>query len=102
MSKNKNLAGAPSAKAKKLPTPVKTLSDDHRAVLDPEVRKVHAARLQVQEMGEKLDTMLTLVFPAWTKGEHIYLPETGGFYRKETRLRKHPDPIEQPIKAGRK
>jgi hypothetical protein len=99
VSKNKNLVGAPK---EKVPKPVKTLGTDHRAVIDPEVRKVHAMRLQVQEAGEKLDTMLALVFPAWNKGEHIYLPSTGGFYKKATRLKKSTDPIEQPMKAGKR
>jgi hypothetical protein len=76
--------------------PVKQLSDQHRAMLDPAVRRVKAMRLQTAEAGVQVDTMLTLVFPEWDSGKFIYDPESGGFFKKGAKLAKSSDPLNRP------
>jgi hypothetical protein len=78
------------------PKPVKQLTDEHRALLDPAVRRVKAMRLQTAEAGVQVDTMLTLVFPQWDSGKYIYDPETGAFYAKGAKLPKVADATNRP------
>jgi hypothetical protein len=76
--------------------PVKQLTDDHRTLIDPQVRQVRAMRIQTQDAGVKLDTMLTLVFPEWDTGNFVYDPESGGFFKKGAKLPKVSDPLNKP------
>lgn len=93
-------AGAPEPRTSK--KPVKVLSKELRDMIDPEVRRVHAAKLQTSEMQAKLDTVLTLAFPQWAEGKHIYLPDTGGFYKAGTKVTKTDDPTSAPIRGKKK
>jgi hypothetical protein len=96
----KTPAGAPTPKASA--KPVKVLSKELRAMIDPEVRKVHAARLQVADMQAKLDAVLELAHPPWAEGKLIYLPDTGGFYKAGTRVAKADDPTSAPIRGKKR
>lgn len=80
----------------KTPKPVKQLSDEHRGMLDPAVRRVKAMRMQTAEAGVQVDTMLALVFPDWMTGKFIYDPESGAFYAKGAKLPKVADPTNRP------
>lgn len=80
----------------KTPKPVQQVVEAHRTLLDPAVRRVKAMRLQTAEAGQALDAMLALIFPEWETGNFIYDPESGGFFKKGTKLVRAADPTNRP------
>lgn len=66
-----------AAQAKKIPKPLKTLTAEQRAAIDPIVQQVNGMRRQTEAAGLQLDTMMSLVFPKWKDGQVQYDPATG-------------------------
>lgn len=96
----KPIAGAP--RPKKSTKPVKVLSKSIAEMVDPEVRRVHAARMQVHEMQKRLDAVLQLAFPEWDNDKHIYVAGVG-FFKKTDKPPRSDDPAGAPVKRyGRK
>lgn len=81
--------------------PVLELTEAQRGLIDPEVRRVKAMRMQTAAEGVKLDMMLSLIFPEWDSGKFIYDPETGAFHKKGAKLAKANDPLNRPHRGAR-
>ena len=63
--------------AVKVPKPLKLLSADHQAVINPLAQRVNAMRRQTHDAGLQLDQMLSLIYPKWKEGNLMYDPGTG-------------------------
>lgn len=93
-------AGAKAATPEKPVRKVlRTLTDRERSMIDPQVRRVAAMRMQVQEEGQRVDTMLSLVFPSFERGDVLYDPATGEFFQPLAGKSqpKPQDPTEAPV-----
>lgn len=80
---------------------LKSLDENQRALIDPQVRRVQAMKMQVTEAGQQVDLMLTLLYPAFERGDVLYDPATGEFFRPKAG-KKQPapqDPTEAPVKS---
>jgi hypothetical protein len=89
-------AGKDAVPAKTGSQPVFTLDPDHYAIIKPKMEQLAAARQQVAAMERECVGMLSMAWPTFAKGDHLYENEVGAFFVLPAR------PVSGAVRAPKK